>query len=157
MLTHWKLLVVAFGFACAGCAAYSPKEVASPSKLTVSAAMLDIGSGFANLKKGITQDDPYNKTGLYPCKVLVTLNVTASAEQGGGLVLDTGIKPPSAYIEGGLKVDQKNGSSAQRDNNITIEMYNPSCIPNNTVAYNTPDKVEMVARAMEAGVHGAPR
>ena len=80
------ILVVTTMAFCSGCAAFSPNEVANPSKVTIAEAMLDIGTGFANLKKGITQNDPNFKTGLYPCKVEVTFNVTASAEMGGKLV-----------------------------------------------------------------------
>ena len=119
--------------------------------------MLDIGAGFANLKKGITQDDANFRTGLYACKVTVTLNVTASAEAGGGLVVDTTLRPPRTAVDTSATVhlDQTNKSSAQNTNSIAIEMYNPACIPSETVGFNTPDKVDALTLSMMQGVSGA--
>lgn len=157
MLKNRPLLLAALAASCSGCASFSPSDLATPSKLTVSDAMLDIGTGFANLKKGITQDDSDFRTGLYPCKVTVTLNVTASAEAGGGLVIDTNLKPPPTVADAGatVQLNQTNTSSAQNTNNIAIELYNPACIPAGTVGYNTPEKVDALTTSMKSGISSA--
>lgn len=143
-----------------GCSAFSPNEVAQPSKLTISDAMADIGEGFAKLKENITKNDPNLRVGLWPCKVGVTLNVTANAEMGGKLVLDTSLKPPVKIVDASLTAhaEQSNTSSASRGNTVSIDMYNVACIPNNTVGYDKPEKIKDLGDAMirNNGGYGPP-
>lgn len=158
MNTHKVYISLLATFSLSACAAFSPNEVAQPSKLTIADAMADIGTGFANLKRSITQYDSDYKIGMWPCKVAVTLNVTANAEMGGKLVLDTSLKAPAKVVDGSITghAEQTNTSSAARGNTISIDMYNVACIPNNTLAYDKPDKVIVVGKSLGAIRDGAP-
>ncbi|TAN70488.1 MAG: hypothetical protein EPN17_05055 [Methylobacter sp.] len=136
------------------CAAFSPNEIANPSKLTVDQAMESIGLGFQKMKTALDG----NKLGLWPCKVTTTLNVTANADQGGKLVLDTTIKPPADVVTAEIKghAEQTNNSSATRGNTINIELYSAACIPKDTLGYDKPEKVQGVVDALESSMNKAP-
>jgi hypothetical protein len=138
----------------AGCAAFSPNEVADPSHLTIDNAMQSIGEGFIKMQAALSG----NKMGLWPCRVTTTLNVTANADQGGKLVLDTTIKPPSEVVTAEIKghAEQTNNSSATRGNTISVEMYNAACIPKDTIGYDKPDKVDLVVKALENSKTSSP-
>lgn len=127
------LPIAVFTSTLAGCAAFSPGELAKPSNLEIDVVLEKIGSGFTKMKNQLGE----NKLGIWPCKITTTLNVTASADQGGKLVLDTKIRPPVEPVSADitLHADQTNSSSASRGNVINIEMYNPGCFPKDTVAY----------------------
>ncbi|MGA0533561.1 hypothetical protein [Hansschlegelia sp. KR7-227] len=159
-----------FGFlllACgslAGCASFTPAQVADPTGLTIERAMTDVGAGFAGMNAALRRDGHRVKTGLYPCKVVVTLNVTANAERGGGLLLDANAAAPAvktetastATADAKLHVEQKNSSTAVRGNTVNIEMYSIPCLPTDTLAGSAPDKVSTVVKAATDGVDFAP-
>jgi hypothetical protein len=103
------------------------------------------------------------KLGLFPCKVTVNLNVTASAEQGGKLVLDASTAPTSTATATQLNTitasghaEQTNTSSATRGNTVVVEMYSVACIPKDTVAGTYPDKVGSLTKAVAMGPPAAP-
>jgi hypothetical protein len=137
-----------------GCAAFSPNDVANPSRLSVENAMKSIGQGFNNMQEALDG----GKMGLWPCKVVTTLNVTASAEEGGSLVLDTTIKPPATSIQGEMSghIDQKNTSLASRRNAVTIEMYSAACLPEHTIGYDKPDQVKDVVEGLNLSREKSP-
>ena len=138
----------------AGCASFSPNEVANPSQLTIDNAMQSIGEGFIKMQAALSG----NKMGLWPCRVTTTLNVSASADQGGKLVLDTTIKPPSDVVTAEIKghAEQANNSSGTRGNTISVEMYNVACLPKDTIGYDKPDKVGLVLDALKDSSNSSP-
>ena len=135
--------------AITGCAAFSPNEVAKPSTLTIANAMGDIGEGFLNMRATLDKN-PNLKLGLWPCKVTATLNVTANADMGGKLVLDTSIKPPVKVVDASITghAEQTNNSSATRGNTVDVELYSAACLPKDTLGFDKPDKVSTVGGAM---------
>ncbi|WP_126911571.1 hypothetical protein [Rhizobium chutanense] len=149
-------------FLCLGsCAAYSPKDVANPTKLTVEDAMTDIGRGFAGLKAELRKSDL--KLGIFPCKVTVNLNVTASADQGGKLVIDASTAPTTTAttsltntISASGHFEQTNSSAATRGNTVVVEMYNVACVPKDTLAGSFPDKVEKVSKVVQESPTSTP-
>lgn len=136
------------------CAAFSPNEIADPSTLTIDEAMESIGEGFQKMKTKLDG----NKLGLWPCKVTTTLNVSANADKGGKLVLDTTIKPPADIVTAEIKgnVTQANNSSATRGNTVNIELYSAACIPKDTLGYDKPEKVQSVVDALDSSKNKAP-
>jgi hypothetical protein len=150
----WTVCVAA---GVGGCAAFSPNEVAKPSTLTIENAMGDIGAGFVKLKGNLEQN-PGLKLGLWPCKVTVSLNVTANADMGGKLVLDTTIKPPAKVVDASITghAEQTNNSSATRGNSVDIELYSIACLPKDTLGFDKPDKMGLVVAPLEQGTGKAP-
>jgi len=143
------------------CAAFSPKDVANPTNLTVENALTDVGRGFAGMKTELRKSDV--KLGLFPCKVTVNLNVTASADQGGKLVVDASTAPTSTAATTQINtltasghVEQTNTSTATRGNTVVVEMYSVACTPKDTLAGTFPDKVGSVTREVAAGVPVSP-
>lgn len=102
------------------------------------------------------------KLGLFPCKVTVNLNVTASAEQGGKLVLDASTAPTTLAQSSATRTvsasghfEQFNNSSATRGNSVVVEMYSIACTPKETLAGAHPDKVGAVTKeAVEGTITG---
>ncbi|MDR6100574.1 hypothetical protein QE369_000752 [Agrobacterium larrymoorei] len=144
------------------CAAYTPNDLAKPTSLTVEAALTDIGAGFAGMKSKLREGGDL-KLGLYPCKVIANFNVTASAAQGGKLVIDASTAPTTTAqttktntLSATVQAEQVNSSSATRGNTIAIEIYNVACIPKDTLATIQPDKVGVVANALAGSISMAP-
>lgn len=103
------------------------------------------------------------KLGLFPCKVTVNLNVTASADQGGKLVLDASTAPTtvaqntvSRAVTATGHFEQSNNSSATRGNTVIVEMYSIACTPKDTLAGANPDKVKVVTEEAVKGAIAAP-
>ncbi|MBY5744644.1 hypothetical protein HFO28_13730 [Rhizobium leguminosarum] len=153
-------------FAClllptlAGCTAFSPKDVANPTTLTVSDALTDVGAGFANMKRQV--DAGRIKLGLYPCKVTVNLNVTADAARGGTLVLDASTKPAETTtttvtnsFSAHANLTQTNTSTAHRGNTVVVEMYSLACTPKDGVAGSNANLLAL-ANAMNIAQKQAP-
>lgn len=132
-----------------GCATWVPSDVVQPKDVTVSQALQDIGKGFAAL-----DDELEDKVlGVYPCKITVSLNVKASAKDAGKLVVDLSTKPrvvndkplaPAAKAN----IERSGEAAAERGNTVAIEMYNPACLPNNTLGYEKPDKLNAAMEGM---------
>lgn len=146
--------------ALAGCTAFSPKDVANPTTLTVSAALTDVGAGFANMKRQV--DAGGIKLGLYPCKVTVNLNVTADAARGGTLVLDASTKPAETTtttvtntFSASANLTQTNTSTAHRGNTVVVEMYSLACTPKDGVAASSAN-LAALANAMNIAQRQAP-
>ena len=76
----------------------------------------------------------------------MNFNVKASEDQKGKLVLDL---PIIIGAKGGAKVEHESGSDAERGNVVNIEMYNPGCLPNNTLGFNKPEKVLAAGEGMK--------
>lgn len=150
------------GASASGCAAFSPKDLAQPTSLTVEHALVDVGAGFAGMKNELRRNGD-QKLGLYPCKVTVNLNVTASADQGGKLVLDASTAPTSVAtstltntVSGSVHAEQTNSSSATRGNTVAVELYSIACLPAGTLGQVNPDKVAIVTKAADEGLPQAP-
>ncbi|MBB2754543.1 UNVERIFIED_ORG: hypothetical protein GGI57_005278 [Rhizobium aethiopicum] len=144
-----------------GCAAFSPSDLAKPTSLSVEEALSDVGRGFAGMKHELRRSDL--KLGLYPCKVTVNLNVTASAEQGGKLVLDASTAPTTTTttalvntVSASGHVEQVNSSSASRGNTVVVEMYSVACTPKDTLAGTHPEKISAVTSELNSGLVSAP-
>lgn len=163
MRLHGRLFgLCSLALTVTGCAAFSPADLAAPTELTVEKAMTNVGAGFAGMHEEINRKGP-RKLGLYPCKVTVNFNVTASAAQGGTLVLSTSTAPTTTQtvelkntVTADARIEQTNESSASRGNTVVVEMYSIPCTPLQTLAGQHPDKVMQVVRAANEGVGGAP-
>ncbi len=126
-----------------GCASLTPKDIVSkPSNIGVESALSQLGQGFGRMKQNLGD----TQLGLYPCKITVNLNVTASADKSGKLVLDLDATPPVELISASAGVDAevKAEAQAERGNSMIIEMYNPLCLPPGTLAYEKPDKYPLI-------------
>ena len=126
------------------CASLTPPQVADPKDITISEAMKEIGAGFAAMDNELES----RVLGLYPCKVKVTLNVKASAKDAGKLVLDLSTKP--RVLEGletpadpaaKARLEKSGEAAAERGNTVDIEMYNPGCLPKDTLGYAKPKEI----------------
>lgn len=142
------------------CTAFKPSDVANPSKLTISEAMNDIGMSFAKLKSQLSNNSPNSKPlhlGLWPCKVVVTLNVTAGATDNAQLVLDTAIRTPANAVNAEIKghAEKNSTSSASRGNTVNIELYNSACIPKDTIGYDKPEHVKDISDALSDDISHA--
>lgn len=135
----------------ASCTSLTPEEIVDPKDVTVSEALKDIGLGFQQLRHEMEDE----AIGVYACKIEIDLNVKASANEKGSLVLDLATEP--RQLEGistaldpavKAKAEQTNEADAERGNKIKIEMYNPACLPNNTLGYNNPDKIGLAMKGM---------
>ena len=133
----------------------SSKEVADPSELTVSAAMADIGRGFSELEQNKSR-----QLGLYPCKVTVNLNVTASATDNSKLVIDRNMSPVGQTIgtatTTNANLELGNTSTGSRGNTIAVELINPVCLPKGTLGADNPGKVKDLVGPLGSLVVQAP-
>ena len=128
---------ILFTFILSACASFKPKDIVPvPSNLTVSEALKDIGTGFNSLRNELGD----NKLGMFPCVITVNLKVTASAEDSSKLVLDMSATAPSRSSTANLTAGAS--SEAERDNTIRVEIYNPGCLPKDTLGYSNPEKVK---------------
>lgn len=152
-----QFLIVPSVFAISACAAFSPTDLVNPKSVTVEQALSDVGAGFASMKQELNKKGP-TKLGLYPCKVSLELAVKSSADQNGKLVLDNKqSQSTSSGVGFNFDAEQENKSSASRGNTIKVEMYSIPCIPKETLAFEKPDKVKIVAKAAEEAVIFSPQ
>lgn len=154
MLQHQTIIAIVSIVPLAACASLSPKDVSDPSTITISQALQEIGKGFAAMSTELQG----RKLGFYPCSALITFNVTANANDGGKLVLDLSASPAAGYekalVNFGAKanVEQTAAASGTRGNVISIAMYNPGCIPKDTLAHDNPELVGEAAAGMSRGL-----
>ena len=73
--------------------------------------------------------------GLFPCRIEISLNVKAGQKQSEGLVVGTGPEFETIFK---LASEYSEEIVAQRGNTIEIEMYNPACLPPDTLGYEKP-------------------
>lgn len=143
---------MAFGCAAvtlSGCASLSPNEIVTkPSNVGVSEALTQIGEGFSGMKGALGD----TKLGLFPCKVTVNLNVTASANDSSKLVVDFSATAPQKVVDasGTANAEFTADSTAQRGNAVAIEMYSVACLPKETLAYDKPDKYGLILENVPA-------
>ena len=129
------------------CSTFKPDDIVPiPSNLTVSEALADIGAGFSRMKKELDE----NKLGVFPCKITVDFNVTAGAGDSGELVLNLS----SATSSSTANLESKSNSNAQRGNTVRIEMYNPGCLPKDTLGSMNPEKVKDAMSGMIIPANG---
>lgn len=143
------------------CTAFGPKDVVTPSELTVEAALRDLGKGFSAMKQELRKTD--TKLGLFPCNVIAKFNVTASAGSESRLVIDASSQPTSltqstatSAISTSAKFEQTDTAKAERGNTIEIAMTSVACLPKDTLATLHPDKVRTVTEAAVIGTETAP-
>ena len=143
-----------------GCASMLPSDIVEPKEVTVSEALKDIGKGFANLDAELGE----KILGVFPCKIAVNLNLKASAKDQGKIVIDLSTKSP--VVEGvstplnpaaKANVERSGEATAERGNTISVEMYNPACLPNNTLGYEKPDKINDAMEGMAISKEEADR
>ena len=135
------LAIVGSSVVLSSCSAVLQPPVVDPKDVTISQAMKDIGMGFSELSAELGG----RKLGVFVCKVTMAFNIKASGNQEGKLVLDL---PKIGGIGASVNVEHKSGSDAERGNVINIEMYNPGCLPTNTLGFDKPDKVEAASSGM---------
>lgn len=115
--------VALFALALEGCAAYTPVDVAKPSKIDLVSATTDVARSLVAMRDELKNQDL--KTGLIVDQVDVDLNVTASADQGGSQKLT--IDAAKTALSGvGLTADVAGtqNSSANKGNTIHITFKN---------------------------------
>jgi hypothetical protein len=142
-----SVTLCALALSVSACASLSPEDIESkPSNVGVKEALTQIGEGFLGMKTALGE----TKLGLYPCKVTVNLNVTASATDNNQLVIDLSVKPPAQVIDASASVkgDFSATSTAQRGNTVVVEMYNLVCLPEGTLGFEKPDKYPLVLEAV---------
>jgi hypothetical protein len=142
-----SVTLCAVALSVSACASLSPEDIKSePSNVGVKEALTQIGEGFSGMKEGLGE----TKLGLYPCKVTVNLNVTASATDNNQLVIDLSATPPTQVIDASASVQGEFSatSTAQRGNTVVVEMYNLVCLPEGTLGYEKPDKYPAVLEAV---------
>lgn len=111
----------------ASCGGYkSVYDVAKPSEVTVDHALADVGRGLASMKREMNAGG-LARAGVLVDEITLDLNVTASADRTGKLVVDMSspIELTSAGA-GNLKANSESTSSdkASRSNKITIKLKN---------------------------------
>lgn len=120
----------------------SNRIVSQPSNIGIENALSQVGRGFGRMKQSLGD----TQLGLYPCKITINLNVTASANESGKLVLDLQASPPTNALNASAsaKGEATAGAEAKRGNSMVVEMYNPLCLPPSTLAYEKPDKYPLI-------------
>lgn len=126
-------LSLAYALFLTGC--FTPQRLVDSPNLTLSAALKDVGRGFASLEEELGE----RTLGLFPCSLTVSLNVRASANEQGQLVVDS---QAGTRFEGGRE------SEASRENEVQIGLYNPACVPSDTVGYENPTSVGALKSGM---------
>lgn len=108
--------------ACSGY--HSVYDVAKPTDITVGEALKDVGTGLGNMKAAMNSQGL--NTGLLVDEVTMTLNVSASADRTGKLVLDASSPVVLGPSPGSVKVGAEATSSdkASRSNQIQIKFKN---------------------------------
>lgn len=147
------LVIAACSIAVSACTNLGNQTIVDPKDVTISEALKDIGGGFADLGKTLGD----KKLGVFVCKITMKFNVKASESQEGKLVLDL---PQIIGTKGSAKVEHGSDSDAERGNVVNLEMYNPGCLPNNTLGFDKPEKVSAAAEGMklegQATIQGGP-
>ena len=115
---------------------------AQPKDVTVTEALKDIGVGFSGLREALGE----NILGVYPCKITVSLQVKTSInEQGKGVLA---LSAPAEVVTAGIEAEQSRSTTSARGNTINIEMYNPGCLPKDTLGYRKPEKIVDAMKGM---------
>lgn len=133
-----------------GCSSLQTKDIAKPSEVTLDNAMESVGVGLDKMLKA-RGEKPF---GLIPSEVEVIFKVTASATDSSKLVIDLA----RASTPTNLKVETKVGgeinesSQASKENTITVKFVNVLTIPEKTLAYDKPDKLEAVLKAVSGNI-----
>ncbi len=147
------LLVALIAFPASGCVSLTPKEVADPTKISVEEALGSVGRGFAAMNYELTRTNT-PKLGLWPCKVTVNFNVTASADEKSYLVLSAAAKPVESKVTEATttitadgKVEKTSTAEGKAGNVVAVEMYSIPCLPKETLGYEKPGEVGKVAES----------
>ncbi len=156
-IMHTMVSVLAVPFLSA-CASWFPSDVVEPQDVTVSEALKDIGKGFADLDAELRD----KVLGVYPCKITVSLDVKASAKDAGKVVVDLSTKPrvvETTPLDPAAKanIERSGEAAAERGNTVEILMYNPACLPNNTLGYDKPDSLNKAMEGMAVTENDAER
>ncbi len=133
-----------------GCAAFSPKDLANPSEVTLEQALASVGAGLYQMKEA--QKDM--KTGLIASSVDVTFKLAASANDSGKLTIDLSKAVASDPVTKNQSIagEKTSESSANRSNEITVKFVNILTIPKDTLAYSkTADELAKITLIPAAG------
>lgn len=143
-----SLLTVAV--AITGCASLTPKDLATPSEVTLEQALTSVGQGLYEMKeaqKGM-------KTGLIASSVDVRFKLAASSKDSGKLTIDLSntLAPGSGSKSQFIGGEKSAESSAARSNEITVKFVNILTIPANTLAYEkTADELAKIILLPDSG------
>ena len=140
------------------CSNPPPVELVGRKDVSVAKALQDIGRGFRSLSSELDGA----VLGVVPCKISMVLVVKASATEDNTLAIGISEAPAeivgkSVQIDADSKVDtlgfgvigsREGQATANRDNTITIELYNPGCLPKDTLGYDKPSDVKSAMTGM---------
>lgn len=115
-------IVFVFGFtALAGCASYSPAEVAKPTDISIKKAMMDVADAIHSVEAAYP---PENRVGLIVDEVEIKFNVAAKANNGGTQQLN--LATPLNATGGNLSamVQGQQSSESNRGNIVTVKLKN---------------------------------
>lgn len=129
------IIVGAFLLALAGCFTGRQTSPTPPSEIAISKALADIADGFRTMDKLLGPQT----LGLFPCSLTVSLTVAASANESGGLVLGE----PEA-----IRVEASGEAAESRQNEVSVGLYNPACVPADTVGFEHPTSLGDVTSGM---------
>ena len=139
-------------FCLSACAGTVSNVVPEPTRITVSEALNDVATGLINMTNSL--EDSGVTIGFFPCKAIVAMNITAGGLDNRDLVINASASPAPGLqnvllaASAGATFDMSSIATAARGNTILFEMYNPACIPNNTLGYDKPDKIKEAAEAI---------
>ena len=145
---------------CACASDRAEEDFGKPTNLTVATALSDIATWFVQMKTLLR--DSNMKMGFFPCKSIVTLNVTAGCQYNDKLVLNSSAKPATwwekALIDASIsaKGDFSSAINASMGNTVTFELYNVACLPKDTLAYDKPEKIKAAAEATYVAIENSP-
>ena len=128
------------------CTTMAPKDVTDPDDVTLVAAMEGVGDGFIALDKKLKEADKV--LGVFPCRIVVSLNVKASANKTSKLVLGAA-ESKSAFT---ASAEHGGEAAAERGNTIKVELYSPACLPNNLIGQKDPEQIRRGIEAVKEGV-----
>lgn len=126
-----KLVFVFSAVVLTGCASLQPKDLVTPSEVTLENALEEVGKG---LKKMYDAEQGL-KVGLIPSEIEVKFNLAASANDNGKLTIDLSKSVPDPIkkeTKVGGSIEQS--SEGERSNTITVKFINILMIPKDTLA-----------------------
>ncbi len=150
-MENFKLIgLVLIAGSITGCAAFTPKDLANPSEVTLEQALTSVGAGLYQMKKA----QKGMKTGLIASSVNVTFKLAASAKDSGKLTIDLSraVAADPATSNQSIGGEKTSESSASRSNEITVKFVNVLTIPKDTLAYSkSADELEKIILIPSAG------
>ena len=134
MRTMVVLSAVALLSACAGSGVLDSDTA---ERISVSAALTDIGAGLHGMQKNLGDFT----AGLFACSVVVTLTVSASAAGESEIALASAQE---------IEITSGANRAENRGNTVEVAMYNAACLPDGTLGHENPMSIAEANRGMTA-------